>query len=138
MRGGGVPNCPCCSGPWGEHAVCLFDEPFWAGGRCCSGHYVVVPGLEDCNLDLRRGVVAVCLSGREVVVWGAEAGDAEGGVAGWCARLFPLFPVVQVRWVVVLRWGLSWAYGPSACDVGVGVICQGLAPFDGGDPDVLA
>ena len=24
------------------------------------------------------------------------------------------------------------------CDVGVGVVCQGLAPLDGGDPDVLA
>ena len=29
-------------------------------------------------------------------------------------------------------------YGPSTCDVGVGVVCQGLAPLDGGDPDVLA
>ena len=24
------------------------------------------------------------------------------------------------------------------CDVGVGVLCLGLAPLDGGDPDVLA
>ena len=24
------------------------------------------------------------------------------------------------------------------CDVDVGVVCQGLAPFDGGDRDVLA
>ena len=24
------------------------------------------------------------------------------------------------------------------CDVDVGVMCQGLAPLDGGDPDVLA
>ena len=24
------------------------------------------------------------------------------------------------------------------CDVGVGVVCQGLAPLDQGDPDVLA
>ena len=29
-------------------------------------------------------------------------------------------------------------YGPSTCDIGVAVVCQGLAPLDGGDPDVLA
>ena len=37
-----------------------------------------------------------------VVVWGAEAGGAEDGVAGRCGGLFPL-----LRWVVPLRWGLS-------------------------------
>ena len=61
MRGGGVPYCPW----WGEHGVSLFDEPLWAGGCCCSSHYVVVPALKDCTPDLRRGVVAVCSCGRE-------------------------------------------------------------------------
>ena len=82
VQGGGVPYCPSWGGPWGEHGVCPFEEPLWAVGRCFSGHYVVVPALEDCNPDLRRGVVAICRWGREVVVWGAEAGSAEGGVAG--------------------------------------------------------
>ena len=63
MRGGGVPYCPWWGGPWGEHGVCGFEEPLWAGGRCCSSHYVVVPALEDCNPDLWRGVVAVAGGG---------------------------------------------------------------------------
>ena len=83
-------------------------------------------------------MVTVCRWGREVVVWGAEAGGAEGGVAGWCAGLFPLLRVVRVRLVVLLCCGPSWAYGPSTCDVDVGVVCQGLAPPDGGDPDMRA
>ena len=66
-----------------------------------------MPALEDCNSEHRRGVVAVCWLGREVVVRGAEAGGVEEGVAGWCGDLFPLFRVVRVRWVVVLRWGSS-------------------------------
>ena len=107
MRGGGVPYCPWWGGPWGEHGVCPFDEPLRAGGRSCSGYRVVVPGLEDCTPDLWRGVVAACRWGREVVVWGAEAGGAEGGVAGWCGGLFPLLRVVWVRWVVPLCWGPS-------------------------------
>ena len=107
MRGGGVPYCPCWGGPWGEHGVCLFDEPIRAGGRSCSGGYVVVPALEDCTPDLRRVVVTVCRWGREVVVWGAEASGAEGGVAGWCGGLFPLLRVVQVGCVVLLCWGSS-------------------------------
>ena len=138
MRGGGVPYCPWWGGPWGEHGVCPFDEPLRAGGRSCSGYHVVVPALEDCTPDVRRGLVTVCRWVREVVVWGAEAGGAEGEVAGWCGGLFPLLRVVGVRSVVLLRWGPSWAYGPSPCDVDVGVVCQGLAPIDGGDPDVLA
>ena len=101
MRGGGVSYCPCRGGPWGEHGVCPFDEPLQAGGRSCSGRYVVVPALEDCTPDLRRGVVTVCRWGREVVVWDAEAGGAEDGVAGWCGGLFPLLRVVRVRWVVL-------------------------------------
>ena len=138
MRGGGVPYCPWWGGPWVEHGVSPFDKPLWAGGYCYSGHYVVVPSLEECTPDFRWGVVADCRWGREVVVWGAEAGSAESGVAGWCSGLFPFFWVVQIRWLVPLRWGTSWVYGPSTCDVGVGVVCQGLAPLDGGDPDVLA
>ena len=107
MLGGGVPYCPWWRGPWGEHGVCPFDEPLRAGGRSRSGYHVVVPALEDCNPDLRRGVVTVCRWGEEVIVWGAEAGGAEGGVPGWCGGLFPLLRAVRVRWVVLLRWGPS-------------------------------
>ena len=39
--------------------------------------------------------------------------------------------------MVLLRWGLFKARGSFVCDVGVGVLSQGLAPLDGGDPDVL-
>ena len=76
MRGGGVSYCPWWGSPWGEDGVCPFEEPLWAGGRCCCSHYVVVPALEVCKPDLRRGVVAVCRCRREVVVWGAEARGA--------------------------------------------------------------
>ena len=132
MLGCGVPYCPWWGGPWGEHGVCPFDEPLRAGGRSRSGYHVVVPALQNCNPDLRRGVVTVCRWGGEVVVWCAEAGGAEGGVAGRCGGLFPLLQAVRVRWLVLLRWG------PSTCDVDVGVVCQGLAPLDGEDSDVLA
>ena len=107
MRGGGVPYCPWWGGPWGEHGVCPFDEPLRAGRRSRSGYHVVVPALEDCTPDLRRGVVTVCNWGGEVVLWGAEAGGAKGGVAGWCGGLFPLLRVVRVCWVVPLRGGPS-------------------------------
>ena len=63
--------------------------------------------LEDCTPDLRPGLVTVFRWGREVIVWGAEAGGEEGGVAGWCGDLFPLLRVVRVCWVVPLRWGSS-------------------------------
>ena len=132
MHGAGVPYCPCYGSPTGEHGVSPFDEPLWPGGCCCSGHYIVVAALKDCAPDLRRRVVAVCRWGREVVVWGAEASGAEGGVAGWCGGLFPLFRVVWVCWVVLLRWGSAQACGPSTCDVGVGVLCQGLTQPDRG------
>ena len=59
VLGGGVPYGPWRGGPWGEHGVCPFDEPLRAGGRRRSGYHVVVPALEDCNPDLRRGVVTV-------------------------------------------------------------------------------
>ena len=90
--------------------------------------------LEDGAQDFRRGVAAVCGRGGEVVIGGAEAGGAEGGVA----VLLPLFRVVWVRWVVFIRRGSPEACGPPSCDVGAGVVCQGLAPLNGGDPDVLA
>ena len=138
VLGGGVPYSPWWGGPWGEHGVCSFDEPLRAGGRSRSGYHLVMPALEDCNQDLRRGVVTVCRWGGRVVVWGAEAGGAEGGVAGWCGGLFPLLRAVRVCWVVRLRWGPSEAYGPLTRDVDAGVVRQGLAPLDGGDPDVLA
>ena len=51
-----------------HYSVCPSDEPLRAGGRSCSGHHVVVPALEDCTPDLRRGVVTVRRWGREVVV----------------------------------------------------------------------
>ena len=105
--GGGVPYCPWWGAPWGEHGVCPLEEPLRAGGRSYSGYHVVVAAIEDCTPDLRRGVVSVCRWGREVVVWGAEAGGVEGGVAGWCGGLFPLLRVVRVCWVVPLRWGPS-------------------------------
>ena len=107
MLGGGVPYCRWWGGLWGEHGVCPLDEPLRAGGRSRSGYHVVVAALEDCNPDLRRGVVTVCRSRGEVVVWGAEAGGAEGGVVGWCGDLFSLLQAVRVRWVVRLRWGPS-------------------------------
>ena len=103
----GSPTAPGGAAPWGEHGVCPFDEPLRAGGRSCSGYHVVVPALEDRTPDLRRGVVTVCRWGREIVVWAAEAGGAEGGVAGRCGGLFLLLQVVRVRWVVLLRWGPS-------------------------------
>ena len=105
MRAGGVPYCPWWGGPWAEHGVRPFDKPLRAGGCGCSHHYVVVPAPEDCTPDLRRGAITVCRWGREVVVWSAEAGSAEGGVAGWCGGLFPLLRLDRVCWVVVLRWG---------------------------------
>ena len=89
MLGGGVPYCLWRGGLWGEHDVCPLDEPLRAGGRSRRGYHVVVAALEDCTPDLRRGLVTVCRWGGEVVVWGAEAGGAEGGVAGWCGGLFP-------------------------------------------------
>ena len=106
MLGGGVPYCLWWGSPWGEHGVCPFDEPLRAGGRSRSGYHVVVPALEDCNPDLRRGW-SLSVGGGGVVVWGAEAGCAEGGGAGWCGGLFSLLRAVRVRWVVPLRWGPS-------------------------------
>ena len=82
MLGGGDPSWPWWGGLWGEHGVCPLDEPLWVGGRSSSGYHVVVAALEDCNPDLRPGLVTVCRWRGEVVVWGAEAGGAEGGVAG--------------------------------------------------------
>ena len=107
MLGGEVPYCPWWGGPWGEHGVCPFDEPLPAGGGSRSGYHVVVSALEDCNPDLLRGVVTVCRWRGEVVVWGAEAGGSEDGVAAWCSGLFPLLRAVRVCWVVRFRWGPS-------------------------------
>ena len=101
----GSPTAPGGSGPWGEHGVRPFDEPLRAGGRSGSSYHVVVPALEDCNPDLRPGVVTVCRWGGKVGVWGAEASSAEGGVAGWCGGLFPPLQAVWVCCVVLFRWG---------------------------------
>ena len=114
MPGGGVPYCLCWGGPWGEHGVCPFDEPLRARGRSFSGHHVVPPVIEDCTPDLRRGLVTVCRLGREVIVWGAEAGGAEGGVAGWCGGLFLIAPGgsgplggPSSLWLIVGVWSLD-------------------------------
>ena len=40
-----------------------------------------------------------------VVVGGAEAGGAEGGVAGWCVGLFQLFRMALVCRVILFRLG---------------------------------
>ena len=64
---GGLPYCPRWRGSRGEQGVGPPDDPLWAGGRG-SGHYVVVPALQDCTPDLRWGLVAVRRWGGEVVV----------------------------------------------------------------------
>ena len=97
--GGAVSGANMVSVPWMSHCG--------PGERSRSGYHVVVAALEDCNPDYRRGVVTVCRWGGEVVVWGAEAGGAEGSVAVWCGGLFPLLRAVRVRWVARLRWGPS-------------------------------
>ena len=92
--GGAVPGASMVSVPSTSH--------------CGPGDVAVVPALEDCNPDLLWGLVTVCRSGGGgVVVWDAEDGGAEGGVAGCCGGLFPLLRAVRVRWVVLLRWGPS-------------------------------
>ena len=102
MLGGGVPYCPWRGGPWGEHGVCPFDEPLRAGGRSRSGYHVVVPALEDCNPNLRRGVVTVCRCGgrrrggrcRGLVRWPVPTALGGSGLLGGPS---PLGPVVGVR-----------------------------------------
>ena len=65
------------------------------------------------------------MAGGEVVV-----GAVEGGVTvGWGC----LLPFLRV---VFLRWGPSSVCGPSVA-VGVCVVCQGLGPLEGGNPDAL-
>ena len=109
MLGGGVPHCPWWGGLRGVHGVCPLDDPLLAGGRSRSGYHVVVAALEDCNPDLRWGVATVCRGGGEVVVRGAEAGGAEGGVA------------VRARWPVPTAPGGSGPLGgPSLLGPAVG------------------
>ena len=110
MLGGGVPYCPWWGGPWGEHGVCAFDEPLRAEGRRRSGYHVVVPALEDCNADLRRGLATVCRWWGEVIVWGAEALRRRGRCRG------------LVRWPVPTAPGGSGPLGgPSPLGPVVGV-----------------
>ena len=75
--------------------------------------------------------------GGEVVVGGVEAGDVEGGMAVGCGGALRLLWVVRVFRVVVFRWGSSEVCGPFVGGVGVVVVCQGLGPLEGGDPDAL-
>ena len=140
LWGGGLSHQPGGCGSPGEHGVRPPEDPwaFWCwAGDCRGGHYVIVPAFEDCAPDLWRGPVAVCRWGGEVVVGGVESGCAEGRVAVWCCGLFPLFPVVWVCRVVLLRWGSSKACRSLAGDVSFGLVFQGLAPLHGGDPDAL-
>ena len=67
-------------------------------------------------------MVAVCRWGGEVVIGGAQAGGAEGGVVGWCGGLFPLLRMARICRLILLNWGSSKVCGSSACDVGVGVV----------------
>ena len=138
LLGGGVPYCPWRGGPWGEHGVCPFDEPLRAGGRSRSAYHVVVPALEDCNPDLRRGVVTVCR-------WG---GRSSSGVRRPAAQR----AVSRVGAVACShcsgRFGSAgWSFSagarrrrtvPRRVTLMSVFVCQGLAPLDGGDPDVLA
>ena len=110
VLGGGVPYCPWWGGLWGEYGVCPSDEPLRAGGRSRRGYHVVVAALEDCNPDLRRGVVTVCR-------WGG--GGRRLGCGGWrrggrCRGL--------VRWPVpTAPGGLGPLGGPSPLGPVVGV-----------------
>ena len=109
MLGGGVHYCPWWGGLWGEYGVCPLDEPLRAGGRSCSGYHVVVAALEDCNPDLRRGVVTVCR-------WGGGRRLRCGGRRrrGRCRGL--------VRWPVpTAPGGLGPLGGPSPLGPVVGV-----------------
>ena len=87
VRSDGVPYCPWWGGAWGKHGVGSFDEPLWAGGCCCGRHYVVVPALEDCTPDLRRGVIDVCR-------WGGKGrrrgrGGRRHGLVQWPVPIVP-------------------------------------------------
>ena len=93
----GSPTTPGGAVPGASMVSVRLTSHCGPGGRSRSGYRVVVSALEDCNPDLRWGLVTVCRGGGKVVVWGAEAGGAEGGVAGWCAGLFPLLRAVRVR-----------------------------------------
>ena len=110
VRGGGCPYCPWLGGPWGEHGVGTFDEPFWADGCCCGGHYVVVPALKDCTPDLRRGVVAVCWPGG-----GGRRRGCKGRRRGGRCRDSMSWPVPTVR------GGSGLLGGPSPLGIVIGV-----------------
>ena len=110
MLGGGVPPCPWWGGLRGEHGVCPLDEPLRAGGRSRSGYHVVVAALEDCNPDLRRGMVTVCRVGGG----GRRLGCGGGRRGGRCRGL--------VRWPVPTAPGGSGPLGgPSSLGPVVGV-----------------
>ena len=140
LWGGGFPHHPGGCGPWGEHGIGRPEDPWpiwlWAGG-CRGGHYVIVLAFQNCTPDLWQGPVAVCRWRRRVLVGDVEAGGTEGGVAVGCGGLFPLFRLVRVCRVALLRWSSWKARDSFVADVGVGVVCQGLASLDGGDPDAL-
>ena len=141
VLGGGFSQRPRGCGPWGEHGVGPPEDPWamwlWAG-ECRGGDYTIVPGYEDCTPDLGRGPVAICRWGggrSSSGLWWPVAQRAvsrSGAVA--CSNCSGWFG--SAGWWFSAR-GLSKARGSFVADGGVGVVCQGLAPLDGGDPDAL-
>ena len=139
MLGGGVPYRPWLGGPWEEHGVCFFDEPLRARGRSRSGYHVVLPALEDCNQDLWRGVVTVCR-------WGGGGSSSEVRRSA-ARRAVSRVGAVACSHCSGRSGSAGWSFSAGACRrrtvprrvtlMSVSA-CQGLAPLDGGDPDVLA
>ena len=54
----GLPQRPGACGSLGKQGVGPREDP-WAIQVCCGVHHVIVPVLEDCTPDLRRGSLAV-------------------------------------------------------------------------------
>ena len=105
MWGAGLSNRLWGCGSWGEHGVSPGEDP-WAIRVCSGVHYVIVPALQDCTRDLRRGPLAVCTRGGEVVIGDAEAGGAEGGVVVGFGGALPFLRSV---------WAAGWSFSAGAC-----------------------
>ena len=72
----GSPTAPGGAAPGVSMVLVPLTSNCGPGKFCCGDPYVVVPALEDCTPDLRRGVVAVCRWEGEIVVGCSEAGGA--------------------------------------------------------------